>query len=150
MLWSQNTKFMFGLFIYPCISVHCVLPSFCRQLQWITDEIRKGHCHEKGEKNWYDESVSNMEHGPSPWTMLKLFFWRSIISHLLLWNWVFNISCGPSMMELLETHRKIGQINSIAKPSTPLSICTWKIELENSSWINLIFCLVWSWFLLPV
>ena len=86
----QNTKFMFGLFIYPCISVHCVLPSFCRQLQWITDEIRKGHCHEKGEKNWYDESVSNMEHGPSPWTMLKLFYWRSIISHLLLWNWVFN------------------------------------------------------------
>ena len=23
MLWSQNTKFMFGLFIYPCISVQC-------------------------------------------------------------------------------------------------------------------------------
>ena len=23
MLWSKNTKFVFGVFIYPCISVHC-------------------------------------------------------------------------------------------------------------------------------
>ena len=26
----------------------------------------------------------------------------------------------------------------------------WEIEFEKSSWMNLIFCLVWTWFLLPV
>ena len=25
----------------------------------------------------------------------------------------------------------------------------WKIEFEKSSWMNLTFCLVWTWFLLP-
>ena len=43
-----------------------------------------------------------------------------LIIYVILWNSVFNILCGPSMMEVPETYMKIGQINSITNLLPPL------------------------------
>ena len=140
---AKTQEFMFVLFIYPFISVHCVLPSFCRQLQWITDEIRKGHCHEKGEKiGMMRVSVIWSMDLPQEQCENSFFEGALLIIYVILWNSVFNILCGPSMMEVPETYRKIGQINSITNLLPPLKKQVWKSkldELDFLSSLNLIF-----------